>query len=260
MHLKVHLGVLAIAASLWVSSAAAQQPDTVWVHTRSGVYHCRGTRDYRLTTRGEVLVETDALRRGYRPKGGVRCPPLTAPTTGAPTTGASVESSTRDESDDTRRETPFDSRNDRAPSRPAATTRACSVARISDGDTIECPPVGRVRLIGIDTPESDQEPFGTSATAAFAAIVPLGATVQLEGDREATDRYGRALAYIWFDGRMVNWLLVRYGWGVSLRYPPNVRYAEQFEAAETRARAEARGLWVVNGFQCRPRDHRAHRC
>jgi endonuclease YncB( thermonuclease family) len=45
-----------------------------------------------------------------------------------------------------------------------------------------------------------------------------------------------------------------------LRVSPNVRYASRFEAAEQRARAEARGLWSVGGFQCRPVDKRRGAC
>lgn len=45
----------------------------VWVNTRSGVYHCPGTRWYGHTTSGEYTREVDALTDGYRPAGGTRC-------------------------------------------------------------------------------------------------------------------------------------------------------------------------------------------
>ncbi|MBK7831634.1 MAG: thermonuclease family protein [Gemmatimonadetes bacterium] len=78
--------------------------------------------------------------------------------------------------------------------------------------------------------------------------------------RRARDRYGRRLEYVWYKGRMVNWDLVRHGWGVTLHYQPNVRYAALLDAAQARAQAEGRGLWRIEGFRCQPKAHRAREC
>jgi micrococcal nuclease len=149
---------------------------------------------------------------------------------------------------------------DSAPVSPRRPTVPCTVTRISDGDTIECAGKVRVRLIGVDSPERDQEPFGTAAKAGLAAMLIVGSVVQLEPDVEARDRYDRVLAYVWYQGRMINWLLVRDGWAVPLVFPPNVRYAEYFSAARDQARKDGRGLWSVDGFRCEPAAHRARRC
>ena len=138
--------------------------------------------------------------------------------------------------------------------------RECVLTRIIDGDSIECSPLGPVRLIGTDSPEADQPPFGTAATAGLASLVPSGATLRLELDAEERDQYGRVLAYAWYDARMINWLMVRHGWSVSYRYPPNVRYAAVLDSAEAAARREARGLWLVDGFRCRPAERRRQAC
>src|SRR5688572_27384658 len=53
---------------------------------------------------------------------------------------------------------------DSGPATPRRETSSCTVTRIVDGDTIECARVGRVRLIGMDTPESNQAPFGDQAS------------------------------------------------------------------------------------------------
>jgi micrococcal nuclease len=132
--------------------------------------------------------------------------------------------------------------------------------RIVDGDSIECRGLGSVRLIGVDSPESDQEPFGTAASAGLASLAPVGTTLQLEQDVEARDRYNRFLAYAWIGESMLNWLLVRQGWAVALRFPPNTRYADRFDAAEQAASTERRGLWSVDGFRCRPVDKRRGAC
>ena len=149
---------------------------------------------------------------------------------------------------------------DSGPSDPVRQTFTCTVTRIVDGDTIECTRAGRIRLIGLDTPELSQAPFGVQASSALAAFIPLGSDVQLEQDVEARDRYGRLLAYVWLDGTLVNWRMIREGRAVLLTYPPNVRYVDWFVDAEQRAREEGRGLWATGGFDCRPLDRRRGRC
>ena len=152
--------------------------------------------------------------------------------------------------------TPVDS----GPTRPRRQTVACTVTRITDGDGIVCHRIGRVRLIGIDTPEMNQRPFGQQAAAALSSLIRVGSVVQLEPDVEAQDPYRRALAYVWVGRTMVNWRMVRDGWAVLLTYPPNVQYVDAFAEAERRAREEKQGLWATGGFDCAPADHRRNRC
>lgn len=236
---------LAVGIGLCIHSvvSAAQEPATVWVNTRSGVYHCPGTRDYGKTTQGRYLLETEARRRGYRANGGQACGALPADT-GRATRAAEARAT----------------HPDTAPAAPTGATIPCVLGRITDGDTIVCEDGARVRLLGVDAPEGDQQPFATASAAALAALLPAGAALLLESDVEPQDRFGRLLAWVWFDGQLVNWLLVRRGWAVTLRYAPNVRYAELLESSEARARAESRGLWSVNGFACRPVEHRRRAC
>ena len=149
---------------------------------------------------------------------------------------------------------------DSGPPKPVRRTTECVVTRVTDGDTLECRDIGRVRLIGIDAPETSQKPFGAAATAALRSLLSIGARAQLEPDVEARDQYGRTLGYIWIDGRMVNWLLIRSGWAVLLTYPPNVQYVNDFRSGQQRAHAGQLGLWRVGGFDCLPVDHRRKRC
>ncbi|MGD2152279.1 MAG: thermonuclease family protein [Gemmatimonadales bacterium] len=149
---------------------------------------------------------------------------------------------------------------DSGPPAPIRATTTCTIQRIVDGDTIECDEVGRVRLIGMDTPELSQEPYGTLAADALAGLAPVGSRVELERDVELRDQYGRTLAYVWVDGLQVNWALVRQGWAVLLTYPPNVQYVDWYTDAERRARADSVGLWAVGGFECLPVDRRRGRC
>ena len=146
------------------------------------------------------------------------------------------------------------------PVEPVRLTEVCEVTRIVDGDTIDCEPFGRIRLIGMDTPEADQAPFGQMATQTLASLIPVGSEVLIEPDVEATDQYGRILGYIWSGGGMVNWAMVRSGYAVVLTYPPNVQYVDWFESAQITARSEDAGLWAIDGFACEPRAHRRGQC
>lgn len=219
---------------------APADPEPVWVNLKSGVYHCPGTEHYGTTSNGVFLAESTAVARGYKANGGRRCGPLSS----APASAMQVPTLLPDSS----------------PRPPAEGLSECVVVTLRDGDTIVCKVQGSVRLIGIDTPERDQQPFGTAATAGMAALIPAGATVQISMDKTARDRFGRLLGYAWCDGASVNWLMIRLGWAVSVKYPPNTRYAEWFDRAEARAKGEQRGLWRVGGFSCRPSRHRAGQC
>lgn len=233
------------AAAVACAQQPSPSPEPVWVNLSSGVYHCPGTEHYGSTKRGEYLAEAVAIDSGYRAKDGRPCSPGLAAAHGNASGTIPPPPATLPDS---------------GPPAPTAGLSACIVAKIRDGDTIECRTKGAVRLIGIDTPERDQDPFGSMATSGLLALVSLGDTIQLSGDKEARDRYGRLLGYLWGEGRSINFLMIRQGWAVGLEYPPNTSYAEWFRAAESMAEQERRGLWAVNGFQCRPSKHRAGLC
>ncbi len=130
---------------------------------------------------------------------------------------------------------------------------SAKVVRVVDGDTIVVLLDGaeeRVRLLGIDTPESvdPRSPvdcFGKEAAAHTASLLPPGTPVRLVRDVEARDRYDRLLAYVYRadDGTFVNLRLVEEGYAAVLTYPPNVAHADEFVAAAGKAREAGRGLW-----------------
>src|SRR5574337_1112255 len=142
---------------------------------------------------------------------------------------------------------------------PVAPSGRCVVARIVDGDTFSCADGLKVRLIGMDSPERGQPGYG-AAREALARLAGSGDTVRLERDVGLEDRYGRRRAWVWRGGTLVNEALVAEGWAVLYTVPPNVKYEERLEAAQTRARAGRRGLWRTDAFSCEPRAWRQHRC
>jgi micrococcal nuclease len=126
------------------------------------------------------------------------------------------------------------------------------VLRVVDGDTLLVARGGaqeRVRLIGVDTPETVKpdtpvQCFGRKASAFTHALLD-GRRVRLVTDAEARDRFGRLLAYVYRagDGLFVNAELVRRGYAVPLTIPPNVRFAQRFRTLAAEARRAGRGLW-----------------
>jgi micrococcal nuclease len=132
-----------------------------------------------------------------------------------------------------------------APRGPEGSVSA-RVTRHTDGDTLYLAGIGKVRLIGVDTPEvfGEHECFGQRASAFVERTAPIGAPVRYRLGVEERDRYGRALAYVWLRGRrFLNRLLVARGYAQVLTAPPNVEYADEFARVARRARSAGLGLW-----------------
>ncbi|OIQ49829.1 Thermonuclease precursor [Pseudodesulfovibrio hydrargyri] len=133
--------------------------------------------------------------------------------------------------------------------------------RALDGDSLRVDHMGEVleiRLIGVDAPEYKQE-YSRKARD-FSQRFCRGETLRLEFDKERRDRYGRTLAYVYADGRMLNEALVRAGLAVPIRIKPNTRYYNRFKEAEEEARRERRGFWIKGGLDMTPGQwRRTHR-
>ena len=87
-----------------------------------------------------------------------------------------------------------------APAQPAERVPA-RVTKHTDGDTLWLSGIGKVRLIGVDTPEvyGAVECYGREASAFVKRLLPLGSRVRYSLDLDERDRYGRALAYVYTD-------------------------------------------------------------
>ncbi len=140
------------------------------------------------------------------------------------------------------------------------------VAYVVDGDTIIVKRGGRtekVRLIGIDTPESKENSKafrdaerkgsdisviisqGKKATSFLRGLIKKGDSVSLEFDVVERDKYGRFLAYVYLgDGRFLNELIVKSGFAYVMSIPPNVKHKNKFIEAFKYARENKLGLWA----------------
>jgi micrococcal nuclease len=122
--------------------------------------------------------------------------------------------------------------------------------RVIDGDTIIVNIDGkeeRVRLIGVDTPETVHpnkpvEYFGKEASE-FTKRMVEGKKVRLEYDWQRRDKYGRLLAYVYLqDGTFLNAEIIKQGYGFAYtRFP--FKYLEDFRQYEREAGENKRGLW-----------------
>jgi micrococcal nuclease len=141
---------------------------------------------------------------------------------------------------------------------PAADGLA-TVTEVIDGDTIDVEIGGRterVRLIGIDTPETKKpntpiECYGPQASAFTASLLPVGTTVRIERDIVGRDDYGRLLGYVHLvdgDGTpttFVNLEIVEQGYATPLTIEPNSAFARDITAAARRAERHDLGLWAA---------------
>jgi micrococcal nuclease len=132
-----------------------------------------------------------------------------------------------------------------------------SVERVIDGDTIAVmianPPEGlgdteRVRLLGVDTPETvhpnKEVQFWGKEAGDFTRVMLGHADVYLAFDWDLRDRYNRVLAYVYLtDGRCYNTLLLQEGYAYAYTYFP-FQFMEEFRACERHARQEKQGLWA----------------
>ena len=137
--------------------------------------------------------------------------------------------------------------------RPPTGSFRATVLWVTDGDTIGARASGgsdvRVRIIGVDTPETKRpgagvQCFGREATAELARLIPPGSAVTAALQRDRVDRYGRDLWDVWLpDGRLVSSVLVSGGFGRAAAHPGTDRDAVHLAALEESARASGQGLW-----------------
>lgn len=120
------------------------------------------------------------------------------------------------------------------------------VVAVADGDTITLLTPDkrqiRVRLAQIDAPEKAQ-PYGQKSKQALSDLV-FGQTISVRV--ETTDRYGRTVGTVFYEGKDVNLDLVRSGHAWVYRQYANDR---EYYSAEERARTMQIGLWALQNDQ-----------
>lgn len=149
------------------------------------------------------------------------------------------------------------------------TLEKVTLIKVIDGDTIVVSMGGteeKVRLIGIDTPEScspakwKNNEYGGYASDYTKSLLNGIDTLYLSYDEEQTDQFGRTLAYVWLDDNvntssaqdieayMLNAILLEDGYAMNKEYKPNVSYANCFNNLREVAQANNTGLWQYDDF------------
>lgn len=123
------------------------------------------------------------------------------------------------------------------------------VTRVISGNTLEV--IGleeqrnfnsRVRLIGVDAPDLQQQPWGQTAKQKLEQIVSKD-DVLLEFDVQEKDRFGRYQAYVWHNKVLLNQWLVAQGYVLAVARNPNDKYTQQLNRAQESARLMGWGIW-----------------
>ena len=127
------------------------------------------------------------------------------------------------------------------------------VVKVIDGDTVDVSMDGRterIRLIGVDTPETKKpntpvQCFGPEASEHIESLLPVGTPVLVQRDIEARDPFGRLLGYIYrtSDNLFVNQDLIVNGFARPLSIAPNTAFASEFARLAQAARSTKTGLW-----------------
>lgn len=133
---------------------------------------------------------------------------------------------------------------------PPDAATAVKVSYVHDGDTLALADNRKVRLIGINTPETAHDgrpaqPLSIEARdRARRILFASGNQARALFGLQKIDHYGRSLAHVWTrDGDNLTATLLREGLGWALAIPPNTQLLDCYLEAENEARSASRGVW-----------------
>ncbi len=142
--------------------------------------------------------------------------------------------------------------------KPQTTTLPASFVRSIDGDTSVFLIQGKeqkVRYLLIDTPETVKvgtpiQPFGIEASNRTKELLATAKDIQLEiNQANDYDRYGRLLAYVFVDGKLVQETLVREGLArIAFVKDNQAKYLQTVEKAQEEAKNHGLGIWSIPGY------------
>jgi micrococcal nuclease len=126
------------------------------------------------------------------------------------------------------------------------------VIRVIDGDTIVVQKEEqqyKVRMIGIDTPESVHpskpvEYFGIEAANKLKELIEeKNVILKLDETQDDIDRYGRLLRYVYLDNIDINLEMIKQGYAFEYTYRVPYEKQEEYKQAENFAKENELGLW-----------------
>ena len=123
-----------------------------------------------------------------------------------------------------------------------------TVTEVIDGDTFYLANGDKVRMLGINTPESGK-PYSEEATD-FLTNMILGKEVTLVNDskNDDVDSYGRLLAHVYVNDIFVNYEIIKAGYAFWYPYTSGTDMDEMYEEAQQYASNNTAGLWTESPY------------
>lgn len=111
----------------------------------------------------------------------------------------------------------------------------------------------KVRFLGIDTPETvkpnkKEEPYGKKASNYTCSKLKKANKIEIEYDEKSdkVDMYGRTLAYVFVDDKLIESLLLKKGYA-SVKYAKtSFKYYNELIEAEEYAKKKKVGIYSAN--------------
>ncbi len=123
------------------------------------------------------------------------------------------------------------------------------VSKVIDGDTIELSDNQKVRLLGINTPESTEPHYESSKNRMMELVE--NKYVTFENGPKDKDIYGRLLRYVFVNNTFVNLQMLKEGHASVYFLDPDEKYYLEFKTAEKEAKDKKLGIWRLSGdSQC----------
>lgn len=113
----------------------------------------------------------------------------------------------------------------------------------------------KVRLLLVDTPESVKQgtavqPFALEASDFTEKLLVNAKNIDVEFDKgDRTDRYNRALCYVYVDNKLLQSKLLENGLArVAFVYKPNTTHLKKFKEVEKQAKIKELKIWSKKGY------------
>lgn len=119
------------------------------------------------------------------------------------------------------------------------------VTKCVDGDTAWFSKVGKARFLYVDTPESTNkiQPYGKTASNYTCSKIKNAKKLQLQYDGAKKDKYGRALVWVWVDGKLLQKQLVQKGYVKGFYDYGTYSYEAALQKAQSIAKQKKVGIW-----------------
>ena len=121
------------------------------------------------------------------------------------------------------------------------------VKKVFDGDTILVGNGEKIRLLGIDAFEHEQNIYGIKGKD-FLTMLVLNKNVCIETDVQKNDVYGRTLGYVFAGDLFINEELLKNGYAILYDFPPNTKYIYRLKKAQIYGRENMLGVWEKQNY------------